>query len=95
MDLLNNNIHELQKIVTHIKYYRQIFNEDKVNKNRNNINNLKDDLVNLNNRYNNQNIKPFMFDDNNKFEIAFLNKVLLLKIKDLLLKNQFKINKKN
>ena len=36
-----------------------------------------------------------MFDDNNKFEIAFLNKVLLLKIKDLLLKNQFKINKKN
>ena len=95
MDLLNNNIHELQKIVTHIKYYRQIFNEDKVNKNRNNINNLKDDLVNLNNRYNNKNIKPFMFDDNNKFEIAFLNKVLLLKIKDLLLKNQFKINKKN
>ena len=95
MDLLNNNIHELQKIVTHIKYYRQIFNEDKVNKNRNNINNLKDDLVNLNNRYNNKNIKPFMFDDNNKFEIAFLNKVLLLKIKDLLLKSQFKINKKN
>ena len=95
MDLLNNNIHELQKIVTHIKYYKQIFNEDKVNKNRNNINNLKDDLVNLNNRYNNKNIKPFMFDDNNKFEIAFLNKVLLLKIKDLLLKNQFKINKKN
>ena len=94
MDLLNNNIHELQKIVTHIKYYKQIFNEDKVNKNRNNINNLKDDLVNLNNRYNNKNIKP-MFDDNNKFEIAFLNKVLLLKIKDLLLKNQFKINKKN
>ena len=95
MDLINNNIHELQKIVTHIKYYKQIFNEDKVNKNRNNINNLKDDLVNLNNRYNNQNIKPFMFDDNNKFEIAFLNKVLLLKIKDLLLKNQFKINKNN
>ena len=95
MDLLNNNIHELQKIVTHIKYYKQIFNEDKVNKNRNNINNLKDDLVNLNNRYNNKNIKPFMFDDNNKFEIAFLNKVLLIKIKDLLLKNQFKINKKN
>ena len=95
MDLINNNIHELQKIVTHIKYYKQIFNEDKVNKNRNNINNLKDDLVNLNNRYNNKNIKPFMFDDNNKFEIAFLNKVLLLKIKDLLLKNQFKINKKN
>ncbi len=95
MDWLNNNIHELQKIVIHIKYYRQIFNEDKVNKNRNNINNLKDDLVNLNNRYNNKNIKPFMFDDNNKFEIAFLNKVLLIKIKDLLLKNQFKINKKN
>ena len=91
--MLNNNIQDLQIIENYTKNYKQIFNEDKVDKNINNINNLTDDFDNLNNTYNKENIKPFKIDDKNKIEMPILNKTILTNVNDKYLNQNLSVFK--
>ena len=93
--ILNNNNQELQKRDYYSKNFIHFFSEDKINKNMNNINNLNDEFDNLNKTYNFENIKPFMIDNKNKFNIPCQNKNIITNINDKYLNqnhNIFKID---